>query len=198
MIDEGLLRKFGASEKRLVKDEILFSEGQQAQFYYQVVRGELKMNNYSSEGREFIQGIFRNGQSFGEPPLFGEFTYPANAVAVTDTVILKLVRSKFFDLLRDNPTAHLRVTEELGKRLHYKAVIASEISQNTPEHRILKLLEYFKHNIHKMGPGDNYQVELTRQQIGDLCGLRVETAIRAIKKLEEQGKLSIKNRKVWL
>jgi CRP-like cAMP-binding protein len=43
-----------------------------------------------------------------------------------------------------------------------------------------------------------YEVTLTRQQISELTGLRVETVIRAIKKLEKSKKLSIKERKVYL
>lgn len=198
MIDAELLRSFGASEKHLAKGEILFSEGQRAVYYYQVLGGEVKMNNYNQDGREFIQGIFRDGESFGEPPLFGDFTYPANCEAVTDTVVLRLDKARFFELLRANPEAHLNVTATLGQRLHYKAVIAAEMSHNPPEHRIYKLLLYLKHNVHHIGRGQPYEVELTRQQIGDLCGLRVETTIKAIKKLEEQGKVAIRNRKVFV
>jgi len=43
----------------------------------------------------------------------------------------------------------------------------------------------------------NYKVELTRQQLADLTGLRVETVIRSIKKLEQKGELLIKDRKVY-
>ena len=40
-------------------------------------------------------------------------------------------------------------------------------------------------------------VEITRQQIADLTGLRVETVIRAIKSLEKKGEVTIKDRKVY-
>jgi len=40
-------------------------------------------------------------------------------------------------------------------------------------------------------------VEITRQQIADLTGLRVETVIRSIKSLERKGELSIVKRKVY-
>jgi len=198
MIDTKLLRSFGATEKHLVKGEVLFAEGQRAVYYYQVLKGEVKMNNFNSEGREFIQGIFRDGESFGEPPLFGDFTYPAGAVAVTDSAVLRLERTRFYELLKANPEAHLAVTATLGQRLHYKAVIAAEMSNNPPEHRILKLLRYLKQNVHHLDSGQPYEVELTRQQIGDLCGLRVETTIKAIRKLAAEGKVSIRNRKVFI
>jgi CRP-like cAMP-binding protein len=42
-----------------------------------------------------------------------------------------------------------------------------------------------------------YLINFTRQQIGDLTGLRVETVIRTIKNLEKKGALKIINRKVY-
>ena len=44
---------------------------------------------------------------------------------------------------------------------------------------------------------NGYLVDFTRQQIGDLTGLRVETVIRAIKSLEKKRMLKIINRKVY-
>ena len=75
--------------------------------------------------------------------------------------------------------------------------MASEISSQYPEHRVLKLIDYFKTRKNKIPKDTSYMVEITRQQIADLTGLRVETVIRAIKSLEKKGELFIKNRKVF-
>ena len=45
------------------------------------------MNNSNDDGKEFIQGIFRGGQSFGEPPLFCGLNYQANAEVITTTIL---------------------------------------------------------------------------------------------------------------
>jgi CRP-like cAMP-binding protein len=42
------------------------------------------------------------------------------------------------------------------------------------------------------------RVELTRQEIADMTGLRVETVIRTMKAMEEKGMLKIENRKVLI
>jgi CRP/FNR family transcriptional regulator, cyclic AMP receptor protein len=43
-----------------------------------------------------------------------------------------------------------------------------------------------------------YVVPFTRQQLADMSGLRVETVIRTIKKMEGDGKLKIVGRKIKL
>lgn len=40
-------------------------------------------------------------------------------------------------------------------------------------------------------------VKLTRQQIADMTGLRVETVIRSIRQMEEKGELVIDKGKVY-
>lgn len=197
MIDETLLLEFGAHYLSFKKGEMLFEEGDTAKYFYQIISGEIKMNNFNDEGKEFIQSIFTKGNCFGEPPLFIDKPYPANAVAIVDSEILAIKKDEFFKLLYSNPEAHLSMTENLAQRLYFKSVMASEISSQEPEHRILKLIDYFKESISKLKPTDKYKVDLTRQQIADLTGLRVETVIRSIKSLEKKGLLFIEDRKVY-
>lgn len=197
MIEKGLLIEFGSKIARFDKGEVLFSQGDMPRYYFQILAGTVKMNNFNDEGREFVQGLFTTGDSFGEPPLFLKDSYPANAVAVTDSEVFLLPKEKFMELLVNNPAIHLSMTTNLARRLYYKSIIASEISTQEPEHRVLKLIDYFKTKLCKTPADSRYKVEITRQQIADLTGLRVETVIRSIKSLEKKGELLISNRKVF-
>jgi len=194
MIPENLLLDYGATLEKLKASEIILSEKSRAHFYFQVKAGEVKMYNLNDQGKEFVQGIFYKGESFGEPPLFGEFNYPASAAAVKASEIYKLGKTKLFKLLTENPEINLNFTKALAKRLYYKATILKEISVHPPEHRILTLIDFLKQ---QYGGDEPFQVELTRQQIADLTGLRVETVIRAIKQLEQDGELNLIKHKVY-
>ena len=197
MIEEPLLRQYGASEREYGKNDVIFMQGDHAIKYYQVGTGEVKMNNYNDEGKEFIQGLFSDGRSFGEPPLFSGFEYPANAVALKPTTLLALEKGSFFRLLKEHPEVHLKFTGVLAKRLHYKAMMVAEISSEEADHRILTLIDYFKQTIDQVHGAFSYEVKLTRQQIADLTGLRVETVIRTVKKLESEAEIKIIDRKIW-
>ncbi|WP_417886495.1 Crp/Fnr family transcriptional regulator [Zunongwangia sp.] len=197
MIDEELLVEFGAKKIIFKKGDIIFSEGEPANNYYQISSGQVKMTNYSEEGKEFTQGIFDSFQSFGEPPLLADINYPANAEALCDTIIIQLHKSKFLDLLTKFPEIHLKLTQTLAKRLYYKAIMVSEISNYDAEHRIIRIIDYLKYEVHKKKEDFSFKVPLTRQQIADLTGLRVETVIRAIKSLQKKEALFIKERKVY-
>lgn len=194
MISEDILLNFGASLEHFQVDEIIFEENTRADFYYQLKSGGVKMFNMNESGKEFIQGFFYKNNSFGEPPLLANVAYPASAATIKTSQIYKLPKKQFFKLLENHPKINLKFTREMAKRLFYKAIILKEISGHPPEHRILTLIDYLKQ---KDKVSDLYQVELTRQQIADLTGLRVETVIRAVKQLEKDEEVKIIKRKVY-
>ena len=197
MINEQLLHEFGAQIKEYTKNDFIFCEGENAKNYYQIIEGVVKMNNYNDVGKEFIQGIFYKAQSYGEPPLFIDVKYPANAVALSAVTVLVLPKIKLLKLLCEHPEIHLNITKSLAKRLHYKAIIASEISSHDPEHRVLRFLDYLKKDLAIIEGKFNFKVAHTRQQIADILGLRVETVIRVIKNLEKKNELQIIKRKIF-
>ncbi len=179
------------------KDEYIFLEDEFASFYFQVMSGTVKMSSYSENGQEFIQGIFKSGQSFGEPALFGDFAYPNNAIATETSEICKLSKDAFIDLLKNNYDIQWKFNSILSNRLRYKSILLKEISSYYPDHVIMTLLKYLRDNADKKDKSPFY-VPFTRQQLADMTGLRVETVIRTVKKLYKSGKLEIKQHKIYL
>ena len=197
MIQKELLEQYGAVEKHFAKSAVIFEANTNAHYYFQILSGEVKMNNYNEDGKEFIQGFFKPGESFGEPPLFVNRLYPANAIATEDSVILAIKKEAFKKFLLEHPAEAISIIENLAQRLHYKATMSAEIASEDPEHRVLQLIDYWIKHFDLRQDENGYLVDFTRQQIGDLTGLRVETVIRAIKSLEKKQMLKIINRKVY-
>ncbi len=194
LIKKHIARQYGAAVLSLKKDEILFHEGDTANFFYQIEEGSVKMVTYSLDGKEFIQGIFYQGDSFGEPPLFCDFPYPGSATTLIDSKVMRIPKDRFFDLLKGHFEIHIELDRILCERLKYKNMILSEISFYDPEHRIISLLAYLKS---KASPDQPFQVPLTRQQLAEMSGMRVETVIRTIKRMEESGKLKLQDHKIY-
>ncbi len=196
IIDLDLLLAWGATFHNLEKGQVLFCEDDPAHFYYQVVEGRIKMCNCNEEGKEFIQGMFEAGESFGEPPLFDGGIYPASAEADEASVVIRLRKENFLQMLKENFDIHFGFTQTLARRLRFKSLISKEISSYGPMHRVSTLLQEYKKS--RGIPDDELlKIELTRQQIADMTGLRVETVIRSIRELERNGHLKIERGKVY-
>lgn len=196
-IPPDLLRHYGAVLKNYHRHDDIFRERQVAFYYFQIVSGLVKMVNHGEE-HDFIQGIFTAGESFGEPPMIGEFPYPASALALTEVQLLALPRKHFLELLRENFDIHLRFTMHMCHRLQQKSDILKSLNLGQPEERILAVIDLLKAKLPRdqYGHDGHFVVPVTRQDIADMTGLRVETVIRKVGLLEEQGKLQIADRKI--
>lgn len=194
LIPRSLIKKYDGTVLRLRKGDSIFREGEPANFFFQVDEGVVKMVTSSQDGREFIQGVFQKGESFGEPPLFCGFYYPATAYCMEASTIHRIPKERFFDLLRDHFEIHLRVNKVLCNRLRYKNMMLNEVAFYDPEHRLERLFAYLLQ--HTYPNSKQVAIPYTRQELADLTGMRVETAIRSIKRLEQSGRVVLEGRKI--
>ncbi|MDH4090808.1 MAG: Crp/Fnr family transcriptional regulator [Cyclobacteriaceae bacterium] len=196
LIPTQLFLQYNARLVNLKKDQVLVEEGDPARDFLQVEHGQVKMYIINPDGQEFTQGIFNAGESFGEPALLGRFNYPSSAMATMPSKVWRLPRAEFLQLLQENFEIHLKLDQVLCKRLQYKTMILTEVSSYDPEHRLNTLLKYFKSNLSREDLGEKMIIPFTRQQLADMTGLRVETVIRTIKKMEKEGKLELEGHKI--
>jgi len=192
-IDLDLLHTWGAVAKEYKKGDVIFEEECMANFYYQVVDGCIKMFNTNDKGKEFTQGYFFSGQSFGEPPLFIDERYPSTAIAFQDTRIIKLSKDKFIKILDEYPSIQKQFLILMAGRIHAKAITSKDIINQSPAFRILAFFNTRKKN----KEGEKELVPYTRQEIANFTGLRVETVIRALRKMDIEKKIEIKNHKIY-
>lgn len=190
-IDLELLLSYGAFCKEYNKGEILFYEGDEALYYYQIVEGSVKMYNANDDGKEYTQGYFSEGQSFGEPPLFIDESYPASAMAFQDAKVLRLQKDRFWKVLDENPKIERHFLKLMARRIHNKATTSKDIINQKPEFRIQAFLDSCKKSKEKE------QIEFTRQEIANFTGLRVETVIRTLMKMKQKKIVDIVNHKIF-
>lgn len=196
MIDINVLLAWGATYKKVEAGETIFREGTEGRFYYQLVSGSIKWININDTGGEFLQDIIEPGESFGEFHLFDNSPYAASAAANKDSVVIRLNKATFLILLKENPPVHFAFTRLFTERLRFKFLLLKEVSCFGPEHRISTLFSHFK-TAKKNICDSCHLIKMTRRQIADMTGLRIETVIRTIRNLQEKGALVINKGKVY-
>jgi CRP-like cAMP-binding protein len=197
-----LLLNYGAIEANFQKNQEVFAEGESANYFYQIKKGIVKMYTYNDEGNELIMGFFTDNDSFGEPPIFGKFPYPCTAVSVIDSTIMKIDIDNFKELIKDNFAFHLELDKILSERVNYKSFLLKEVLNESTEHKILSIIDYFKLKSKKRYEDEGrikpiyFIFPFTRNELAAMVGLRVETVIRHVRKLADLGQIAIKNRKI--
>lgn len=196
MIDIDTLLALGATYKKVNAGEFIFNEGGLCSFYHQLVSGSVRWVNIDDDGNEFIQNMIEPGECFGELPLFDGEPYAATAIADTDSVVIRLHHSLFHQLIMERSDIHFAFTKLMSQRLRFKFLLLKELAHHDPEQSISTLLNYLKQNKRSICTKCN-KVNLTRQQIANMTGLRVETVIRTMRHLHNKGELRIERGKVY-
>lgn len=194
MIAEIIL-KSGAHKLEFIKGTVLFHEGNPADYYYEIIKGSVKMFNQNSNGKEFTQAIFKAGECFGEAPLFINENYACSAIATSHVEILRFPKEKFLQLLDENSKLERKFLILLAGRNFEKSVTAREVINKDSEKRILSFIDRYK----KENCTDKAKIIIpfTRQEIANFTGLRVETVIRTLSRMKENKVVAIINRKLY-
>lgn len=194
-IKENILHSMGATEEDYNPGDYIFRENGSPQFYYQIISGDVKLNNYNSDGKEFIQNILTCEDAFGEAMLFTEKAYPMNAIALSQCIIIKICKATLFAYLTLHPDLYMEVCKSLSERLYRKFVLMQKISCHNASERLKEVIELMKKEQENQTPY-SFEVPLSRQQLASLTGLCIETTIRTIKRMERDKMLRIHNRKI--
>jgi CRP-like cAMP-binding protein len=119
--------------------------------------------------------------------LFLNQDYPINAICLENCRIIRLPKNIFFEMIRQNP--------DLSLEIFYKLKMMQSLASQNPMQMLKGLLDYLK-SYHDEDCHQCFHIAFTRQQIANLTGLRVETVIRNLKKMEKEGILTLKDRKI--
>ena len=181
-----------AEIKKYSKGSLIANEGNKSLYFYYLIEGELSVYNFTPEGKEFLQHKVKEKNFFGEPAVLLEKPFPGNVEVTSDFAeILKIKRENFLQYLKNNPDWSLEFTKSIAEKSIIKSNSLKNIVFLNPEDRIIK-----QFNDYKEGAEQKMVIELTRKELSNMTGLRIETIIRTIKKMEKEGKLEIKNGKV--
>ncbi|HAO27957.1 MAG TPA: hypothetical protein DCQ68_10305 [Chryseobacterium indologenes] len=127
--------------------------------------------------------------------MFIDRLYPTNAVSLETTELIRMPKSNFLQMLKENPDISLEMNACLSQRLYYNSLMVRHMASSDPVHRLQGLMEYLK-SYYDKDCQQCFPVELTRQQIADLTGLRVETVIRTIKKMVNNQTIKLDGRRI--
>lgn len=196
IICEDLLFSRGAILEKYDAADIIFKEGTIAKYYFQIRHGTVKLNTFLEDGKEFVHGLPFDGHCIGESYLFTDHHYAINAIAITDCEIIKISKAKFLQILLEKPDLMLEINKYMADRMHFRFMISSFLAISDP---IVKLMKLFDHIKSYFGFEEAYSflIPYTRQQIATLTGLRVETVIRYVKKMQEQELVKIESTKIY-
>jgi CRP-like cAMP-binding protein len=171
------------------KGSMLFVEGSASDALYSVIAGRVKVFKTTPRGADVILEIFGPGDPVGAVAVYESRPYPASAVALEPTTCLVVPRQAFFALLDQYPSMVRGLLVGLTHRLVELTNRLTELSGGRVDARLARFLLKLADSIGSpRGSGTFIPMPLSRQELADMIGTTIETAIRV---MSRWGKLDL-------
>ncbi len=164
------------------RHSLVWNEGDTSRHLYFIVSGRVKMIKHSETGKDVIIEIFGPLDAIGEQTLLVGGTYTTAAVCLSQTELLSVPRQQMLDVLATVPGMALRALRGMAKRQRMLMQKIKELAAGGVEYRMAHLLLKLADRIGEESNDDDIKIPLvlSRQDIADLVGTTVETAIRVM------------------
>jgi CRP/FNR family transcriptional regulator len=175
--------------KAFHKKETIFSEGDPSSWFCILFKGKVKITKLSHDGKEIILELISPGEFFGGFAVLKGFPYPANAIAMQDSEIIRISRHNLMRIIERFPNIMYDITANLGERVREFHDTLKNIALERVESRIAALLlKLAEKTGEKSATGEIViAMGLTKQDIAEMVGTTVETSIRVISRFRKSG-----------
>jgi len=168
------------------RDAVIFYQGDVCDRVWLVRQGRAKIVHQEEDGREVILEMISPGEVFGGAVLFMPH-HPATAIAMEAVETVSFPSLTYSRFLLEHPVVALKLIRMLGTRLHSMMglqILAGERVERRMAHILLKLAD----RVGRADPeGVLLTIPLSRQDLADMAGTTLETAIRTMSRFRTEG-----------
>ena len=173
--------------KSYERGDLIFSEGDADDAFIAIVTGRVKVFKSTPAGKEIILEIFGAGDPLGAVAVYEGAPFPASALTLEPTQCLRIEQQAFFRLLEQDPALVRGLLSSLTFRLAELTRRLAELSGARVETRFARLFLKLCDQIGRQERGGIFvPMALSRQELADLTGTTIETAIRIMSRWQKE------------
>jgi CRP/FNR family transcriptional regulator len=184
------------ARRRIRRGEVLFNAGDAFASLYAIRTGFFKASVLDDEGREQVTGFFMGGEMLGLEGL-GSGSYNGTVTALEDSEVCIMPFALIEEIAQE--------VRPLQRHLH--AVLAREIvrdhgvmmllgSMRAEERMAVFLLNLSQRFTARGYSPSEFNLRMTREEIGSYLGLKLETVSRAFSRFQEAGLISVQQKHI--
>jgi CRP/FNR family transcriptional regulator, polysaccharide utilization system transcription regulator len=180
------------------KKELIFSEGSYPQGLCFINKGKVKTFKTHPDGKEFITGLFKEGEFFGYMALIEEDRYSESAMALDDSEVCIIPREDFYDLIYKNREVAARFIKMLSNNLKEKEEQMMNLAYNSVRKRVAQALLTLRKRYQQEGKMDNFSMAISREDLANMVGTATESLIRTLADFKEEQLVEVKGSNITI
>ena len=182
--------------KRVRRGEALFRTGEPFDAVYPVHLGFFKTRVTADDGREQITGFPMPGDVLGFDAI-STGAFQCDAIALEDAQVCVVPFERLETLSREFDTLQRQLHRVLSREIVRDQGMMMLLGTMRAEQRVATLLLSLSRRFEQRGfsPSD-FNLRMTREEIGNFLGLKLETVSRALSRLQEEGVITVDGRRL--
>jgi CRP-like cAMP-binding protein len=168
-----------AKPKIYEKDQIIYTQGDKADFIYYLTNGKVQIYVNSPSGSEKILATFSGGSLFGKSAFFDKLPRASNARALKESEIIRINKQMMTDIIGSYPQFALEMLEYLSKTIRLFSNQIENISFLQADKRIAV---FIIENV----PPENL-ITCTHDEISSIIGASRVTVSKVLSRFARHG-----------
>lgn len=178
-----------SQQLHLASRQALFRQDDHADAVYNVCEGMVRLSRLLPDGRRHVMGFAMVGDFLG---LALTERYKVTAEALTPTILCRLDKRPFANLVEAKPHLLHRLHERVGYELNLAQDQMTLLSRRTAEEKVASFLLLLRDRYARIGQTSvTLPLPMGRQDIADHLGLTIETISRLLTRLDREKVLLI-------
>lgn len=185
--------------RSLQRGDFLFHHDQPALMLYVLQKGSLRLLQHTQRGKDVCLRIFSPGELIAFMALMQPGEFPGTVQAIKPSKVLAIPGDYLRGMMLDYPAFAVAMLEVVINRLHAAHDRIREMATEAVEQRIARNLLQLTRRLGKTTPaGILIDIPLTRQDIAEINGTRLETVSRVLRHWQQQGIVSSRREEITI
>lgn len=173
------------------KKDTIYFEGSYPKGIFFVNKGKVKTHRSNEQGKEFITGLYNEGDFFGYLALLDEGKHNDSATTLEDAEICMIAKEDFYSLIYKNAEVSKQFIKIISDNLQEKEEQLVKLAYNSVRKRVAEALTTL-YNRYKKDSESTFSMSISREDLANLAGTATETTIRTLSDFKEEGLVDIK------
>ncbi len=182
----------------IYKGKHIFRGDDPFQAFFAVRSGSVKVYILNELGEEQIIGFYFPGEILGFDAI-EQHKHSCSAVALETTTVCSIPYDKLNEVCVQVPNLQEQMFRLMSREISKENKLLLTINKRSAEERIATYLVSLSSRFHKLGySAKEYNLSMSRQDIGNYLGLTIETVSRLFTKFQRNGLIRIDKKKISL
>lgn len=179
------------------KKEEIYKEANYPRGIYFLNKGKIKTSKIGENGKEFITGLYKDGDFFGYLALLEESTYSDSATTLEECEIYLLPKEDFYALVYKNAEVSKRFIKMLSDDLREKEEQLVKLAYNSVRKKVadalVTLYDRFKNENEQ-----TFTINISREDLANIAGTATESTIRTLSDLKDEKLVEVQAGKITI